>query len=375
MQGVKKNKFSLFKSALIFSSIIAVLDSNLNVSFLNTAHAQNTSACFGQPTTALTFANPTLISGTNLQVGARYRFSDIVGDGSTDGIIEIINFANGASLDAIDNNIINPGNFQPDLNAAVNVDSGVDFRIEFVQAGTTTPVFLDVAVNSIDVDGNGDPANGNPGNLREYVEYETTLNTFVLNTPTELDVNGSGPSAGDRIRFESRTTQFAPSIDPTALENIVAVLYNNVSGFEFRVGALQAGAPAGGGANGRLTSLGFTCPSFPAPDPTPVANPDITVTKIADLNTNVSVGQTVTYTYDVTNTGDVTISNIDLSDSHNGNGAAPVPGSEVLQNDVAPIGNSNDSAVDGIWDTLAPGDTVRFTATYVVTQGDVDLLQ
>ena len=375
MQGVKKNKFSLFKSALIFSSIIAVLDSNLNVSFLNTAHAQNTSACFGQPTTALTFANPTLISGTNLQVGARYRFSDIVGDGSTDGIIEIINFANGASLDAIDNNIINPGNFQPDLNAAVNVDSGVDFRIEFVQAGTTTPVFLDVAVNSIDVDGNGDPANGNPGNLREYVEYETTLNTFVLNTPTELDVNGSGPSAGDRIRFESRTTQFAPSIDPTALENIVAVLYNNVSGFEFRVGALQAGAPAGGGANGRLTSLGFTCPSFPAPDPTPVANPDITVTKIADLNTNVSVGQTVTYTYDVTNTGDVTISNIDLSDSHNGNGVPPVPGSEVLQNDVAPIGNSNDSAVDGIWDTLAPGDTVRFTATYVVTQGDVDLLQ
>lgn len=375
MQGVKKNKLGLYKSALVLSSIIAVLSKPLDMSFVNGAHAQNTSTCFGQSTTALNFANPTLIAGTNLQVGARYRFSDIIGDGSADGIVEIINFANGASLDAIDNNIINPSNFQPDLNAAVNVDSGVDFRIDFVQLGTTTPIFLNVAVNSIDVDGNGDPANGNPGNLREYVEYETTLNTFILNDPTELDVNASGPSAGDRIRFESRTPQFAPSIDPTALENIVAVLYNNVSGFEFRVGALQAGAQAGGGANGRLTSLGFTCPSFPAPEPTPTANPDISITKVADLDTNVAVGQTVTYTYDVTNTGDVTISNIDLFDSHNGNGVAPVPGSEVLQNDVAPIGNSNDSTVDGIWDTLAPGDTIRFTATYVVTQEDVDLLQ
>ncbi len=315
MQGVKKNKFSLFKSALVFSSIIAVLNNSSHISFLNSAHAQNTSACFGQQTTQLNFANPTLISGINLQVGARYRFSDIVGDGTTDGIIEIINFANGASLDAIDNNIINPGNFQPDLNAAVNVDSGVDFRIEFVQAATTTPIFLDVAVNSIDVDGNGDPANGNTGNLREYIEYETTLNTFVLNNPTELDVNASGPSAGDRIRFESRTTQFAPSIDPTALENIVAVLYNNVSGFEFRIGALQAGAPTGGEANGRLTSLGFTCPNFPSPAPVPTANPDLIVTKVADVDSNLTVGQTVTYTYDVTNIGDVTLSNINLNDS------------------------------------------------------------
>ncbi len=375
MQGVKKNKFSLFKSALVFSSIIAVFNNSSHMSFLNSAHAQNTSACFGQQTTQLNFVNPILIAGINLQVGARYRFSDIVGDGTTDGIIEIINFANGASLDAIDNNIINPGNFQPDLNAAVNVDSGIDFRIEFVQAATTTPIFLDVAVNSIDVDGNGDPANGNTGNLREYIEYETTLNTFVLNNPTELDVNASGPSAGDRIRFESRTTQFAPSIDPTALENIVAVLYNNVSGFEFRIGALQAGAPTGGEANGRLTSLGFTCPNFPSPAPVPTANPDLIVTKVADVDSNLTVGQTVTYTYDVTNIGDVTLSNINLNDSHNGNGPAPVPSSEALQTDVAPITDSVDAAVDGVWDMLAPGDTVRFISSYVVTQEDIDSLQ
>ena len=376
MQDAGRSITCLSRSILVLGLVLYALANSERLSFFSGAYAQNTAACFGQNTTQLDFSNPTLISGTDLQVGARYRFSDIVGDGSTDGIIEVIGFANGATLDAIDTNAINPANFQPELVAAVNVDSGVDFRIEFVTTGTTTPVFLDVAINSVDVDGNGNPAGGGAvGNLREYIEYETTLNTFVLNDPTELDVNASGPSSGDRIRFESRTTQFAPGIDPTALENIVAGLYTNVNEFEFRIGALQAGAPAAGAANTRLTSLGFNCPNFPDPDPVVEANPSIEVTKLADLDTNVEVGQTVTYTYDVTNTGDVTLSNVSLTDAHSGNGPPPVPGSEALQNDATPAGNSNDAAVDGVWDTLAPGDTVRFTGTYIVTQADVDLLQ
>lgn len=362
-------------SRLLICSVFFTTAFVAQLPFTNVSHAQNTTACFGQPTTDLSLTNPVLLSGVNLQPGARYRFSDVVGNGTTDAIIEILGFANGASLNVFDNNAINLDNFQPELNAALNVDSGVDFRIEFVAAGTNTPQFLDLAINSVDVDGNGDLAAGNPGNLREYVEYETTLNRFVLNNPTELDVNASGPSAADRIRFESRTTQFAPGIDPTALENIVAGLYTNVSNFEFRIGALQAGAAAGGAANTRLTSLGFTCPNFPAPEPVSNANPALSVVKTANLTTNVPAGQAVTYTYDVTNTGDVTLTNINLNDAHNGTGAAPVPGSEVLQNDVAPLANSTDTGIDGIWETLAPGDTVRFTATYIVTQQDVDTLQ
>lgn len=374
MQGARKDAY-IMRIRKLFGIVVFIAScASLSLFSVESSQAQNTSACFGQPTTELNFSNPVLISGNNLQVGARYSFSDIIGDGTTDGIIEVLGFANGASLNVIDNNIINPGNFQPELNAAFNVDSGVDFRIEFVVAGTATPQFLDIAINSIDVDGNGDPANGAPGNLREYVEYETTLNSFVLNNPTVLDTNASGPSAANRIRFESNSTQFAPGIDPTALENIVAGLYNNVSEFEFRVGAIQAGA-GNNGANTRLTSLGFTCPSFNNSTATPASNPSLTVTKTADQTVNVPSGQTITYTYDVTNTGDVTISNIDLTDVHNGNGPAPVPGTEVLQNDIAPLGNSTDSATNGIWDTLAPGDTVRFVSTYIVSQQDIDTLQ
>ncbi len=103
--------------------------------------------------------------------------------------------------------------------------------------------------------------------------------------------------------------------------------------------------------------------------------PALTITKTADDTTDVVVGQTITYTYEVTNTGNVAITGVTISDVHGGSGPAPIPGSEILFADNGPIGDSTDAATDGSWDTLAPSDVIRFTATYVVTQSDVDTLQ
>lgn len=105
------------------------------------------------------------------------------------------------------------------------------------------------------------------------------------------------------------------------------------------------------------------------------ANPSITVTKTADIDANVPVGMTVTYTYVVVNTGNQSVSNITLSDAHTGSGPAPIPTNETLTSDNGIINDSTDAGINGSWDTLAPGDEVTFTATYVVTQNDVDTLQ
>ncbi len=103
--------------------------------------------------------------------------------------------------------------------------------------------------------------------------------------------------------------------------------------------------------------------------------PAITIVKTPSASVNVPVGTTITYTYTVRNTGNQTVNNISVADVANGYGTAPVPGSETIANDVAPLGDSADAATNGIWDTLRPGDSVRFTANYVVKQKDVDLLQ
>lgn len=106
------------------------------------------------------------------------------------------------------------------------------------------------------------------------------------------------------------------------------------------------------------------------------ANPSITVTKTADNDTNVPAGVTVTYTYVVQNSGNQFISNLLLADSHNASGPVPTPANETLSLDTGVIGDSTDTtANDGIWDTLAPGDEITFTGTYVVTQNDIDTLQ
>ncbi len=104
-------------------------------------------------------------------------------------------------------------------------------------------------------------------------------------------------------------------------------------------------------------------------------NPLLEVTKTADDTTDLLLGQVITYTYVVENTGNQTITNVWLDDIHNGSGPTPTPTNEALTTDSTPLGDSTDGGTNGIWDTIAPGDIVTFTATYTVTQSDVDTLQ
>ncbi len=129
-----------------------------------------------------------------------------------------------------------------------------------------------------------------------------------------------------------------------------------------------------------------TAPLASAAVTTPIAQTrTMAINKSATLNgspvglpvtTALAVGDVITYRYDVTNSGNVTLSAVSISDVHNGNNSVPIPGSEAVLTDVAPANDSTDAtAANGLWSSLAPGDTVRFTASYSVNQTDVDLIQ
>jgi len=105
------------------------------------------------------------------------------------------------------------------------------------------------------------------------------------------------------------------------------------------------------------------------------AAPSLSVVKTADTAGPVNAGDIITYTFVVTNTGNVTITNARVDDTHNGSNAPLVPGGETLTTDTAPLLDSTDAAANGVWDVIAPGDVITFTATYTVTQTDVDILQ
>jgi len=107
------------------------------------------------------------------------------------------------------------------------------------------------------------------------------------------------------------------------------------------------------------------------------ASPSLAVTKLADDDSEVTAGQTITYTYTITNDGNQTISDISMGDAHGGSGTAPAPDADTATlTDNGPTGDSTNSTTgDNDWDALAPGDVLTVTATYVVTQNDVDTLQ
>lgn len=107
---------------------------------------------------------------------------------------------------------------------------------------------------------------------------------------------------------------------------------------------------------------------------------ELSIVKTAILNDELNsdgqaeAGETITYTFDVTNSGNVTITNVGVNDTTNATNGPVVPANETILTDTGTLADSTDAASDGTWDRLAPGDTVRFSATYTVTQTDVDTL-
>ncbi len=114
--------------------------------------------------------------------------------------------------------------------------------------------------------------------------------------------------------------------------------------------------------------------------PVEAVNASLLMAKVADGVSqagNVPLGHVITYTYTITNNGNVPITAISLADVHNGSGPAPAPDADAATlTDNLPLGDStNPTGGDGQYDTLAPGDVLTVTATYTVTQSDIDTLQ
>ena len=245
----------------------------------NAAHAQAIS-CQGRKITVFDFRNPVLISGTALSAGAIYRFSNVAS--GIDARVRIDALTN-AGLSTIDQNAGLSDNFQPEL--AGNNARSADFTITFVIAGTTTPVAIDFAASGLDIDGDS-------ASTREYTEFSIPLAAYVLDTPTNLDINASGPSSTSRIRFEARTNFTAPGIDETATQNIATIFYSSTSTIQYRIGTL------GTGNTTRLTSLDFSCPALTLPSTTPQVSQDFGDapasygTPVHDIDATIRLGAT-----------------------------------------------------------------------------------
>lgn len=102
---------------------------------------------------------------------------------------------------------------------------------------------------------------------------------------------------------------------------------------------------------GPTTSSAVTTPVTQSPSIS--VNKSFVITTDSGTAGQADTNDIITYYYDVTNTGNVTLSNVSVSDAHGGSGTPPSPAPATLA-------------------SLAPGVTHQFTATYTVTQTDFD---
>ena len=127
-----------------------------------------------------------------------------------------------------------------------------------------------------------------------------------------------------------------------------------------------------GSINDSATATGTppTGPSVTSPPSTATVtatqSPALTITKSAAPTSVSAVGQTVTYTFAVTNTGNVDLSGVHVTDTQlpPAGGLASGPTCQSLS---SPAGSCSGSST-----SLAPGQVATFTATYIVTQADLD---
>lgn len=198
------------------------------------------------------------ISGTNLEVGAVYRFASVTTN--VDALVKIDSLVNGAKVNKIDDNSNGTGYkaaFQPAIQSGNFIgDSYAVFSIQFVQENTAIPVTLQsVNATALDLDGNS--------TLKEFVEigYGTGATmSYWMGTPDILVsqlLNGAY-YARNILGIERS------GIDTASLANMFTATKTDVSSFVLKYGTSTTNRTS---ANRQfsLYMKGFTYPSSTLP--------------------------------------------------------------------------------------------------------------
>ncbi|MEL6819512.1 MAG: hypothetical protein AAFP80_12755, partial [Pseudomonadota bacterium] len=179
--------------------------------------------------------------------------------------------------------------------------------------------------------------------------------TFRVENTGNVTLSGVTVTDDDAVMSGGPILSLAPgAVDTTTFTAVHVITQADIDAGTFSNQATASGTPPGGGAP--VTDLSDD-PTDPTSDddPTVITLPpsaSIAVEKVADtsgLSSPVQVGDQITYTFRVENTGNVTLSGVTVTDDD-----AVMSGGPIL--------------------SLAPGavDTSTFTAVHVITQADID---
>lgn len=225
----------------------------------------------------------------------------------------------------------------PEVTVDVHVGDAVDCTITNTAKPAT--LLLDKRVTTItDVNGNG---LNDAGDRIAYGFTVTNTSSVVLK-----DVTLSDPLLGT-VTCPAGDLAPGRSVDCTAEREHTVTQAEQAAGSVDNVATAQAVIKASPGQK-------VTSPQARTSTPLETPAPKLTLTKAVEPSTVMTQGETVTYSFLVQNTGNVTITGVSVAElsftGHGTLGAISCPAQRPL----------------------APGESLRCTAPYTVTQADVD---
>lgn len=173
------------------------------------------------------FSSGSLISGTDRQIGAQYRYKDV--KTGVDAIVTITNISAGVKVSAIDASSGYNEALQPTLDIDPATSGYLEMKIDFVKGATFIPMLqLEIPVTCIDVD-------GITGSVYEYDQITWGASAYMDYDMigTELTINSSPGWMSCRniggIDYPGR--------DTSARQVMFSVINANLSTLFIRVGA------------------------------------------------------------------------------------------------------------------------------------------
>jgi hypothetical protein len=212
------------------------------------------------------------VTGTAGEVGARYKYTNVLTSPiAVDAIIELTEKVN-ATLVMVDDNSVTADRFQPRIKPSPNLGNSnqegwIEWKISFVIGGTNTPTNIaQLFMTLYDIDGHD---NGNT-TFRE-TGWVTGNASGNVNVPTELTVQ-SGVSSSSLTWTKIRGS-FTEHTDVSSDPEVAALsTYVNTSTVRFRQGyqyTRTSGQPEET-PDYRQYAAEFKCFVFPTPGPLPL---------------------------------------------------------------------------------------------------------
>jgi hypothetical protein len=219
---------------------------------------------------------------------------------------------------------------------------------------------------------------------------DTITFTYVVKNTGNVTINAAKPvdvgPTFNTIAGTGTLGAFSPvsaNLIPGAQQSFTAVYtLSNLDAYR-AAGILLAGTPVQNSATATGNPVTGTLAAVtPSTAKTTIpANPKMSIAKSFVFTTDTGtltkadVGDVITYTYVVTNTGNVSITSLSINDIHEGVALSGQPANETLTSDgpLAPGTVSSDSvANNAVYSTIRPGAVVTFTYVHTVTQAEVD---